>query len=172
MDRWNRVVDMWWKGKWVWAAMLLFPLQALGNCFSHAAATYGLPESLLIAIAQVESGLRHLPPSRNPNGTYDIGVMRINSSWLPVLRRYGIDSEDLEDACKNVLIGAWILARNRRIYGDSWTAVGAYNVGCRRLHAAECERRRAAYSWKVYCRMSSGKGQDRCREFTGSRAAR
>jgi len=48
-------------------------------------------------------------------------------------------------------VGAWILANNMLQHGGlSWTAVGAYNVGCLKLSKEECERRRNTYSWRVY----------------------
>lgn len=123
------------------------------DCFDQAAAVYGVPESLLRAIARVESDLRDLPPSKNNDGTWDIGIMRINSGWLPTLHRYGITVEALNDRCQNVMVGAWILASNKARYGMNWTAVGAYNVGCARLARRECEYRRNRYNWKVFCAL-------------------
>jgi soluble lytic murein transglycosylase-like protein len=131
--------------------VLLWPGLAQAMCFQQAAATYKVSETLLRAVARVESGLRVLPPSHNRDGSYDIGIMRINSRWLPSLRQYGITREALDDACVNIQVGAWILANNRARLGESWNAVGAYNVGCNRLNPTECEKRRLSYSWKVYC---------------------
>jgi soluble lytic murein transglycosylase-like protein len=130
------------------------PCMAQATCFDHAEAMYAVPQRLLRAVAQVESGLRDLPPSRNADGSYDIGIMRINSRWLPSLQRFGITREALDNPCQNIIVGAWILAQNKQRLGASWNAVGAYNVGCRQLDAAECARRRSIYSWKVYCAMS------------------
>jgi soluble lytic murein transglycosylase-like protein len=142
-----------WLACLLWIA-LAWPASAAAMCFAQAAAAYAVPEHLLRAIAQVETGLRALPPSRNPDGSVDTGIMRINSGWLPVLRQYGISDLALQDACQNILVGAWILAGNRQRFGDNWTAVGAYNVGCKKLDAQECERRRGVYSWKVYCALN------------------
>ena len=135
--------------------MLAAPQQVLGFCFEEAEKAYGVPAELLRAVARVESGLRVLPPNMNPNGTWDIGVMRINSSWLPMLGRYGITQARLErDHCLSVMVGAWVLASNKASLGPSWDAVGAYNVGCARLNAVECRRRRQAYAWRVFCAWS------------------
>jgi soluble lytic murein transglycosylase-like protein len=112
-------------------------------CWQDAADRYGVNASLLYAIARTESQLNPLVVSRpNSNGTYDIGLMQINSSWLPTLRRYGIDEKQLLDACTSIHVGAWILSQNMRRLGNSWDAVGAYNAADR--------RKRLAYALKVY----------------------
>jgi soluble lytic murein transglycosylase-like protein len=144
------------------------PCAAHATCFDLAEATYAIPQRLLRAVAQVESGLRDLPPSHNADGSYDIGIMRINSGWLPSLRRYGITREALNNPCQNVIVGAWILAQNKQRLGPSWDAVGAYNVGCRQLDAAECAKRRGTYTWKVYCVMSLD-ADPRCRPRSRAR---
>jgi len=64
----------------------------------------------------------------NSNGTEDIGLMQINSSWLPKLARYGIRRQDLFNPCVNGYVGTWILASNIRQFGPTWKAVGAYNA--------------------------------------------
>lgn len=145
----------WTKRVLVLGFLLLTARSAIADhaCFSEAANFYSVPEALLRAIAQVETGVRDLPPSMNSDGSYDIGVMRINSRWLPVLRRHGITRDVLNDRCQNIYVGAWILATNFARHGAVWTAVGAYNVGCARLARAECVRRRNVYNWKVYCAL-------------------
>ena len=84
---------------------------------------------LLAAIAEVESGLRPGAIGRNTNGSIDIGLMQINSLWLPELQRHGIAPRDLLDPCVSVHVGAWVLAQKMRRHGNTWTAVGAYNAG-------------------------------------------
>ena len=109
-------------------AVLLVPLHVSAACFEEAAARYGLPTSLLKAISRVESSGNPHAVNRNSDGSYDIGHMQINSRWLPVLQRYGIDQQILFDACVNTYVGAWILAQNIRKHGYNWTAIGAYNA--------------------------------------------
>ena len=53
--------------------------------------------------------------------------MQINSTWLKKLNRVGITQADLLDGCKNIQIGAWILASNIKQYGFNNKAIGAYN---------------------------------------------
>jgi soluble lytic murein transglycosylase-like protein len=123
--------------------LLALAAPAASACWDAAAARYGLNPYLLYAIAKTESNLNPQAINRNNhNGSYDIGLMQINSSWLPKLRSFGIEERHLYDACTNLLVGAWILAGNMRAMGNSWTAVGAYN--------ARDPVRRLRYALKVY----------------------
>ncbi|AIY39646.1 Hpa2 protein [Collimonas arenae] len=98
-------------------------------CWQQAATRYGVNPDLLYAIAKTESSLNPRAINRNKDGTYDIGLMQINSRWFPQLEKYGVDREQLFDPCVSIQIGAWILAQNMRRLGNSWNAVGAYNSG-------------------------------------------
>jgi soluble lytic murein transglycosylase-like protein len=127
------------------AAGLLLALLAdpASACWEEAAAHYGVNAHLLYAIAKTESGLNPNAINRsNRNGTYDIGLMQINSSWLPTLKKHGIDEKQLYDPCTSIQVGAWILAQNMRKMGTTWEAVGAYNARDAAL--------RIKYAWKVY----------------------
>lgn len=110
------------------AAALLLGSQAHALCFKQAADRYKVSETLLKAIAMTESDFNPAASNVNTNGSEDIGVMQINSSWLPSLSKFGIGRAELKDACTNVNIGAWVLAQNIAQYGDTWRAVGAYNA--------------------------------------------
>lgn len=116
------------------------------NCtWESIGAKYGgLNPYLLYAIAKQESGLNPKVVSRpNANGTVDIGLMQINSAWLPtLLSRFGITKLDLFRSCVNLDVGAWILYENFKTYGYSWRAIGAYN--------AKSEDKRLNYVRKVY----------------------
>lgn len=95
-------------------------------CFEQAEAKYGIPQKLLKAIAQVESSKNPLAVNLN-HRSYDIGVMQINSDWVPKISAYGISAQDLYDACTNIDVGAWILAQEITIHGFNWKAVGYYH---------------------------------------------
>ena len=99
------------------------------TCWEQAARRHQVNPHLLVAIAEVESGLRPVAIGRNTYGSIDIGLMQINSLWLPELRRHGIVPRDLLDPCVSVHVGAWVLAQKMRVHGNTWTAVGAYNAG-------------------------------------------
>jgi hypothetical protein len=59
-------------------AMALTAGNALA-CWEEAATKYGINAQLLYAIAKTESGLNPQAFNRNKNGSYDVGLMQINS---------------------------------------------------------------------------------------------
>lgn len=100
-----------------------------GICWAKAEQTYGVSSKLLVAIAKVETNLKPTVISKpNKDGSYDIGLMQINSKWLSKLSRYNITERDLLEPCTNVMVGAWILSDNIQRLGYNWNAVGAYNA--------------------------------------------
>lgn len=98
------------------------------RCFNIAADRYQIPNKLLKAIAITETKMDPYAIGKNANRTYDIGLMQINSSWLPKLSRVGVKQSDLLDPCTNIQIGAWILSDNIKRYGFGLKAIGAYNA--------------------------------------------
>lgn len=123
----------------VLAGLASFPVRA---CWHDVASWYGINVHLLYAIAKTESNLNPNAMNRNKNGSYDIGLMQINSSWLPTLRKHGVSEDKLKDPCVNLQVGAWILAQNMQRMGVTWEAVGAYNARNPQL--------RIKYAQKVY----------------------
>jgi soluble lytic murein transglycosylase-like protein len=131
---------------WTWSAAVL-------ACWDEAAQRYQVNARLLYAIAKCESDLRPDAVNRSHRartGTYDIGLMQINSSNLQRLNAYGITEQQLYDACTNIQVGAWILADKIQRHGLSWDAVGAYNAACTELKAKDCAAARSRYVWCVY----------------------
>lgn len=96
-------------------------------CIDQAAHEYGLHPMLLQSVMMVEGG--KLGFSRNTNGSYDLGPMQINSTWLPKLAPYGITARSLAyDTCMNVRTGAWILKSEIvKAGGDVWQGIGNYH---------------------------------------------
>lgn len=117
-------------------------------CFVAAGQHYGIAPELLQAIARLESGLDAEARRTDADGSTDIGLMQINSWWLPILARYGIGPKALLDPCLNVSVGAWILAGDIRRFGYGWRAVGAYHAGTGTDR--NTERRRERYAVAVY----------------------
>ena len=94
-------------------------------CFDEAGQEYGINPRILRAIAKVESNYNPRAINRNTNGTYDFGVMQINSTWYAVLGKERWNS--LGDPCTNIKTGASILSSCIESYGYTWEAIGCYN---------------------------------------------
>lgn len=113
------------------------------SCWHEAAARYQVSPVLLYAIAKQESALKPDAVSAlNSDGSYDIGLMQINSKWLPALLQFGITERHLHDGCTSAHVGAWMLAQNFKRFGFTWRAVGAYN--------AKNEQKRSRYARAIH----------------------
>lgn len=105
----------------------------IAQCISSAARIYEVSEGLLYAIGMNESRMNPQALHYNKkSNTEDIGLMQINSRWLPTLEKNGISREDLFDPCVSIHVGAWVLRGNMIRYGRTWRAVGAYNASSKR----------------------------------------
>ncbi|MEB0022689.1 lytic transglycosylase domain-containing protein [Actimicrobium sp. CCI2.3] len=124
------------------ALLLLSVAPAAHACWEEAAQRYNVNPAMLVAIARTESSMNPNAINRNRNGSYDLGLMQINSRWFPLLRQYGIGEQQLRDPCTSIHVGAWILSQNMQRLGNSWDAVGAYN--------SSQPAQRAAYARRVY----------------------
>lgn len=123
------------------------PLYA--DCFQAAARHYGLAPELLIAIAAAESQFNASAlNTANRDGSWDIGLMQINSRWMPLLESSGISATQLYDPCTSIWVGAWGLAGNVARYGYGWQAVGAYNAGT--AVSAAAQQRRERYAQRIH----------------------
>ena len=95
-------------------------------CFNRAAFKYGLPVSLIKAVAYTESGFNPQAIDYDNNGTYDYGVMQINTVWYKQLKPYW---NYLADPCYNVMVGSWILYRCVKRFGGIKKGLACYNSG-------------------------------------------
>jgi hypothetical protein len=97
------------------------------HCINEAAELQHVPAKLIMSILQVERG-KVGEIVKNKNGTYDIGPLQINSTWLPELKKHGITEAQLQfDPCINVNVGAWILAKSIANGADFLSGIGNYN---------------------------------------------
>ncbi|HHV7521302.1 TPA: lytic transglycosylase domain-containing protein [Burkholderia orbicola] len=124
---------------------LIFVTNSRADCIDDAAAYHHVNPALARAIASVESRCSPTAYHRNANGSEDIGLMQINSSWLPALSRFGISRTALFDGCVNAYVGTWILSQNISRLGLTWNAVGAYN--------AASPAKRVQYARRIYAEL-------------------
>lgn len=127
------------KNKFKWAATFILLAASQGihaqgggwSCWADASNRYNVPVDLLYAVARVETGNKSgVVGRKNSNGSYDIGLMQINSAHLPMLKQYGITKEVLlSQPCINLHVGAWIMSNSIARHGYNWRGVGAYNAG-------------------------------------------
>lgn len=103
------------------------------TCLLFSAHLYSVPPAVLTAIYHVEGGHVGQEAGPNKNGTYDLGPMQINTSWLPDLAaHWGVSEQTArrwvrDDACTNAGIAAWIVRANLNETGDLGTAIAYYH---------------------------------------------
>jgi soluble lytic murein transglycosylase-like protein len=108
---------------------LMKPAWCVAFCFEEAGKAFDIDPAVLEAIAKVESNFNPAAVNYNRNGTYDFGLMQINSTWYKVLgekiwMRLG-------NPCVNVYVSAWILRQCLDRHGNIEDALACYNAGNR-----------------------------------------
>jgi hypothetical protein len=116
------------------------------TCFTRAAASYELPESLLLAIASGESNFD--PAARSDKNA--VGLMQIR--WPDTSRHLGVRREaDLYDPCTNVDAGARYLVELAAQFDNNLhLVVAAYNYGPGRIAAGQVPDGARWYSHYIY----------------------
>lgn len=95
------------------------------KCFIDASAKYSVELPLLVAIAEKESGFNpRAYNSANTNGSFDIGIMQINSSWI----KGPYQKDHFLEPCFNIHFGAYVLSDSVQRWGNNWKGVGKYNA--------------------------------------------
>lgn len=120
-------------------------------CFDEAGAKYGINPLILRAIAKVESNFNPRAINWNKNGSYDFGVMQINSLWGYTLGKGWWST--LGDPCTNIKAGAMILSACMDKYGYTWEAIGCYN--------SRTPDKRDRYAMTVYKQLQRIERDDR-----------
>lgn len=100
------------------------------QCWTKAATSYGLDPWLLLAYAKVESSFKSNAVNQNKDKkkSLDMGLMQINSFWLPHLSKFGISKQDLFDPCMSLFVASWIIRQNIQRFGYNIDGIGAYNA--------------------------------------------
>lgn len=88
---------------------------------------YGILPQILWGIAKAESNFNPKAVNKNSNGTYDLGLMQINTIHLKALAKEGISASDLFYPETSVAVGASILAKCFEKHGQNWKGLTCYN---------------------------------------------
>jgi len=111
-------------------------------CMLAAAQLAGFPPRVLPAIQAVEGGWPGVV-HQNANGSADLGLMQVNTLWVPVVARALAADEAAirvrlrDDGCFSIRIAGAILWEYRRArHGDLMLAIGDYHSHTQALNAA------------------------------------
>lgn len=114
-------------------------------CMLAVARITDLPPRVLPVLAHIEGGVAG-SVVKDSNGTEDLGVMQINSIWIPALAaRARLDAGEtrrrlIEEPCFNIAAAALILRGYRaEHHGALLPAIGDYHSHSPQLHAAYLE---------------------------------
>lgn len=107
--------------------MLVSLAHAFYECFFFAGTRYSVDPYLLASIAKVESAFNPKAINKNQNGSFDYGIMQINSYWI---LHYKIPLEWIQEPCYNIHFGAMILRNCMDMYKNNLQlAIDCYNRG-------------------------------------------
>ncbi len=105
------------------------PPALMERCVSAAASHFNIHPNVIWAIIDVEGG-KVGTMSKNSNGTYDMGIMQINTINLESVTRSFPDVTWQDIAykpCVNIAIGTWFLRQKIDEAGTLWDGVGNYH---------------------------------------------
>jgi soluble lytic murein transglycosylase-like protein len=115
------------------------------NCINSAAIAFNVPATVILSVIKTENG-RNGIAVKNKNGSYDLGVMQVNTAWLNTLKNKGITASQVKsDPCINVSVGTWILAQGLA-NGEGWKGVGNYNSYTQKYNQIYSKKVRNTYA--------------------------
>lgn len=102
--------------------------QEIVVCAISASTQYEIPVTALLAVADTEGG----KPGqwvKNTDGTYDVGSMQFNTSYLKDLEKHGISTKDVEQSgCYPYYLAAWRISNHiKGDKGNFWRKVANYH---------------------------------------------
>ena len=97
------------------------------NIYTKYGKKYGVSPQLLWAIAKTESNFNPMAINKNKNGTFDIGIMQINTIHLSKLSKSGIEMQHLFIPEVNIDVGAKILYDCFEKHGINYKGLNCYN---------------------------------------------
>lgn len=94
-----------------------------------------VPEIIAYRLITYESGWDENSVTGNPNGTYDYGLMKLNSRYIAYFSEQYMGGSDLRplNPDENLTAGMRHLRRMYDLTGDWYSAICAYNCGLTRF---------------------------------------
>lgn len=108
----------------------------LYECARYASKHYDVSPFIVMSIISVEGGKKGTV-SKNSNGTYDLGVMQINTIHLPEIKSNFpmVDWQVVtNEPCVNIGIGTWMLSKRIKEADNLWQGVGNYHSRTPKYH--------------------------------------
>lgn len=131
------------------------------ECSIQAANHYHIPPLVLLAVAEQEGG-KPGQKVRNSNGTYDYGVMQINTVSLADLQHFGINEHHvLATGCYPYYLAAWRIAGHlQNDQGDIWQRAANYHSRTpfhNRIYRSNLIRRAAKIASRLEAKQAAPK---------------
>jgi hypothetical protein len=98
-------------------------------CSISAAIKYEIPANIMLAVVEKEAGTPG-KANKNSNGTWDIGLLQFNSSYISELNhKYGISFKDVAgNDCYSYDLAAWrIRGHIKNDKGNIWIKASNYH---------------------------------------------
>ncbi len=118
------------------------PMEVVSQCVGFVSDYFNIPDIAIKAIMEVEGG-KMCTLSKNSNGSYDMGIMQINTIHYPsIVEQYpSLKIEDIAcKPCLNITLGAWILSKRIKEADDLWKGVGNYHSKTPKYHKKYLEK--------------------------------
>lgn len=107
------------------------------TCWDYVGKKFNLDPWLLLSIALTESSFQNGIKSKNSNGSYDLGLMQINTIHKNFFEKRGLSQYELQyDSCKNVIAAGVLLRQSINKYGYNIDGIGGYHSNTPKLRRA------------------------------------
>ena len=124
------------------------PEPIIEKCSALSSSVFNVPQIAVKVLVKTEGG-RIGTIMRNDNGTFDLGVMQINTSNLSRIQAvypYVTWRHIAFDPCINIMVGTWFLSEKIKDRdGDVWEGIGDYHSRTPVYHARYLKKAKTAY---------------------------
>lgn len=118
------------------------------QCIVRASREYDVHPLVIKAVVLVEGGKPGMV-NRNSNGSYDLGVMQLNTINLPAMKkkfRWLNFTKLTDNTCANIIVGSYFLSEKIKEAGSVVKGVGNYHSKTEKYHNRYLARFRPIFS--------------------------